>query len=88
MYTREAAEILKAHAGEKWRPSNGMEGEIFAHNVCGTCVAGPSFECRIACASMLYDVTDPEYPAEWQIGPDGLPTCTAWREDAAPQGKA
>ena len=78
MYTKEHAELLKPHAGEKWRPSNGTEGDIFTGAVCASCASGPSSKCRIAFATLVHDVDDADYPAEWQIGSDGLPTCTAW----------
>ncbi len=78
MYTKEHAELLKPRAGEKWRPSNGFEGDVFTSNVCASCVCGPSRNCSIALAVLIHAVTDSEYPAEWQIGGDGLPTCTAW----------
>lgn len=78
MYTKEHAELLKPRAGEKWRPANGFEGDMFTHHVCGSCFRGPSRKCSIALATLAYDVAEPEYPAEWQIGSDGLPTCTAW----------
>ena len=82
MYTKEHAELLKPHAGEKWRPANGFEGDIFTENVCASCSKGPDRACGIARATMAYDVEDAGYPAEWQIGTDGLPTCAAWEETA------
>jgi len=78
MYTKEHADLLKPHAGRKWRPANGFEGDVFADNVCASCTKGPAHGCMIAMATMAFDVTDDAYPADWQIGSDGLPTCTAW----------
>lgn len=64
MYIKEHAELLKARAGEKWRPSNGFEGDIFTDHVCGSCFRGPSRKCSIAVATLVHDLADDGYPAE------------------------
>jgi hypothetical protein len=71
-----------------YRPSNGTEGECFISSWCGTCErsGGPGKPddvgeeltgCSITGRTMLYDIEDADYPAEW-ILVDGNPRCTAW----------
>lgn len=76
IYTDRMAEALKERAGQKWRPSNGFEGDLFEDKVCARCVNLDG--CQISMAAFFYDKTDPEYPAEWQYGADGQPCCTAF----------
>lgn len=79
IYTDQGAETMKPHAGTPWRPSNGTEGEMFTALVCCRCET--DFDgCQINLAAMCFLVTEPEYPTEWQIGADGQPCCTAFRE--------
>lgn len=78
MYTSEHAARLQPYAGQKWRPSNGCEGDFFMCNVCASCSRGPASGCDLALAALVHDITADDYPSEWQIGHDGLPTCTAW----------
>lgn len=81
------AERLKEHAGEKYRPSNGEEGELFMSRHCLTCLKDKDYRehdgdsCPIVAATFCHDVDDPLYPAEWIYGNDGQPTCTAYEED-------
>lgn len=88
IYTDSMAERLKPRAGRKWRPSNGTEGEIFSACFCERCVHDAGYRndtgdgCGIIARTLAYDLTDPKYPSEWQIGPDGQPTCTAFEEEA------
>ena len=85
MYTDEMAEELKENAGKKWRPSNGTEGEIFIEEYCHNCICDdPENElyCSIIAQSMAYDIDEEQYPSEWQIGKDGQPTCTNYKQKA------
>ena len=85
IYPPKLAESCKAHTGEKWRPSNGTEGEIFIASWCGKCGNDES-TCEILTATFAYCEADSEYPLQWQLGADGQPKCTAFRYpgDAAP----
>ena len=73
---------------EKYRPSNGTEGEGFISAWCGKCErsGGPGKPCDaghelIGCSivgrTMAFDIEDTEYPVEWVLGKDG-PECTAF----------
>lgn len=67
-----------------YQPSNGTEGDIFMGQFCYRCVKFPHSpdaknQCMIVLRTMAHNVTDPEYPIQWQHGPDG-PTCTAFRD--------
>ncbi|TXH46585.1 MAG: hypothetical protein E6Q97_29410 [Desulfurellales bacterium] len=76
IYPAAWAEMNKKHAGEKYRPSNGTEGECFISVWCSTCQNDK--HCGIVADTMLYAVTDEEYPSEWQVRDDGQPCCTAY----------
>lgn len=84
------AEHFKQHAGEKCRPSNGTEGMIFMEHFCERCKRDAAFRdgtgdsCQIAANTMAFDVSDSEYPAEWQYGEDGQPKCTAFEPEDRP----
>lgn len=74
--------------GEKYRPSNGTEGEGFIDCHCRDCIHG-KYEhtgdvkdkpCDILSRSLMYDLKDKEYPEEWTYDNQGKPTCTAWRK--------
>ena len=63
---------------EKYRPSNGVEGDAFMTRQCGPCVKdSEESPCHIIACTMGYEVDDDEYPTEWQTGPEG-PHCTAF----------
>lgn len=88
------AAMLVHRAGEKYRPSNGTEGDCFFSHWCSKCARdkhmseGVAFEdcldgedgdlCEIIGKTFLHDVEDQEYPVEWQYGKDGQPCCTAF----------
>jgi hypothetical protein len=72
------AERLKARAGQKYRPSNGTEGEMFQERWCYDCTKDTDQNCSILLRAFWADIDEPEYPAEWQYGPDGQPRCTAF----------
>lgn len=63
---------------EKWRPSNGTGGDIFRSMFCDKCEKDryESKPCGIFTRTLIYDVDDPKYPAEW-ICNTGVP----WREE-------
>lgn len=79
MYTDDHAEELKKHAGEKWRPANGYEGDRFYSHFCSNCKKDDRENenyCPLILLTMNYNVEDEEYPAQWQIWKNGLPVCT------------
>lgn len=65
---------------EKYRPSNGAEGESFFSAWCEKC-DNDSKEplCEILTRSMAFDIEDQEYPVEW-VCTDKGPECTAFVE--------
>ena len=74
---------------ERYRPANGSEGMAFMDQFCDRCKRDAAFQagtgdsCPIVAATMVYQVTDPEYPAEWTCDAEG-PVCTAFEpEDEA-----
>jgi hypothetical protein len=92
IFTKGSAKFYMPHAGEKYRPSNGFEGELFKEAYCYHCAlyGDPCDEdcppCMIELNAMFHDVDHPKYPKEWQIGKDGQPRCTAFREIDTPEG--
>lgn len=85
------AEMTKARAGQKYRPSNGTEGGIFITSWCCKCQRDKAMRegkdtdecddselCYIIDKTFAYDVEDHEYPVEWQYDKDGQPICTAF----------
>lgn len=65
---------------EKYRPSNGTEGDAFMARFCERCAFGLGESlspCLIVGATMAFDVDDPEYPTEWVEDAAG-PRCTAF----------
>lgn len=81
------AVLNKPRAGQKYRPANGMEGEIFQCAYCNDCVKDAEFRetdeggCDIWLLALFNDTDDPVYPTELQYGLDGQPTCTAFEEE-------
>jgi hypothetical protein len=75
---------------EKYRPSNGNEGEMFMSRWCEHCKAeegyanGTGDSCPILVNVMCYSVDEPEYPSEWRYGPDGQPECASFLDRDAP----
>lgn len=74
MFPDYQAEILKEDAGQKYRPSNGTEGDLFMSEYCWRCQL--ETHCTIPGKTALYQIEADDYPAQWQIGSDGQPTCT------------
>lgn len=72
---------------KKYRPSNGSEGCWFTGEFCDRCQKDADYRnndgdsCQILCNTMVYDLTDPEYPDEWIYDEDGNPVCTAFEEE-------
>lgn len=90
------AALNQVVAGSKYRPSNGAEGEIFMSAWCCECARDLAMsegmpleecddnqKCEILGRSFL-KLDDPDYPTEWQYGPDGQPRCTAFVEKGQP----
>jgi hypothetical protein len=90
IYPASYAEMLREHAGQKYRPSNGAEGEIFLDAWCSCCAhdlamsqgmpieeCDDNQKCDILGRSFL-SIDDPAYPTEWRYGKDGQPCCTAF----------
>jgi len=98
IYPKDYAAMLVKHAGEKWRPSNGTEGDVFFSAWCSKCERdnvffnGREFDdatdgdlvCEIIGLTFAHDVKDAEYPSEWQYDKDGQPCCTAFVEKGKP----
>lgn len=71
-----------------YQPSNGTEGTMFCESWCERCIhehwmhtqKDGDKQCSILTASMLYDVTDAEYPKELQYSQKTGPVCTAFKE--------
>ncbi len=85
IYPSQVAEQFKQHAGKKYCPSNGTEGELFQEAYCHRCehdkfngMGGES--CRILLETMAWNVDDEYYPKEWIIATDGQPTCTKFKD--------
>lgn len=97
IYPDDYAAMLVKHAGEKWRPSNGTEGDVFMSMNCHQCEFGKFMRegmhfddaeeherCAIVGVTFVLDVEDEGYPVEWQYGTDGQPTCTAFHQEGEP----
>ena len=68
-----------------YRPSNGIDGDIFQEQFCGRCkrdefnpYTGQGDSCEILVNTIMFDVHDPDYPDEWQYDENDEPTCTAF----------
>jgi hypothetical protein len=81
---------------KKYCPSNGNEGMWFTGIFCDQCEADRIYRetqksgagCDILARSMLFDVSDKEYPGEWQIGEAGRPICTAFLRELTAEERA
>jgi hypothetical protein len=85
IYPDSFAERMKSRAGQKFRPSNGTEGEIFREYFCNRCEHDRNEDCDILLRTMCFNTEAPEYPIEWQFGTDGQPTCTAFLPEGEPR---
>lgn len=72
----------------KYQPSNGTDGMVFCEKFCNQC-AHEKFthtqnfddkQCELFSNSLIYDVSDEEYPKEWIYDNAGLPTCTNFKK--------
>lgn len=97
IYPADFAAMLVERAGQKYRPSNGTEGELFFDAWCCHCQRDRSMRegapieecddnerCDIIADTFSYAVDNPKYPAAWQYGPDGQPRCTGFVEAGQP----
>lgn len=91
IYPDDLADMLKARAGQKYRPSNGTEGECFFAGWCCQCQRDKSMRegcdvddcddnerCDLIANSMAFDIDEEGYPKEWQYDKNGQPCCTAF----------
>ena len=76
LYMPAHAALMADQAGQKWRPSNGIEGCVFMDRWCEECAKLGL--CDIPMKTMAFDVDDAEYPEQWQHGEDGQPKCTVF----------
>jgi len=72
------SDTLKARAGTPYRPSNGIEGELFEGTWCADCTK--KSRCRIWDAALCFGLSDPEYPKQLVYGEDGQPKCTGHKQ--------
>lgn len=82
------AQFCVTRAGEKYRPHNGVEGELFIDTWCRNCVRAKhagmepldfdASACLIVGATFAYTIEDAHYPKEWQYAQNGQPCCTAF----------
>ena len=68
---------------DKYRPSNGTEGEMFMSQFCYNCVKYPinpnaKHQCKILCNMMVFNINEKEYPKQMIYDDSGKPTCTAY----------
>jgi len=79
-----------------FRPANSTHGEIFCMQFCYSCkywqgddnfdhLGKPYCKLEIYDNTLIYDVTDPEYPKEWRFGEDGNPVCIAYKRRIPPE---
>ena len=81
---------------EKYRPSNGTEGDIFMQNWCCHCARdkvlseGLDFDecdgdqiCNIIANTMAFDIDDVAYPVEW-VYKNKQPVCSAFIQAGHP----
>ena len=76
---------------ERYRPSNGTEGECFHGAWCNNCARDALLNgskeleecddgdlCEIVARAMTHSEDDPNYPEEWTYDESGNPCCTAF----------
>lgn len=78
---------------EKYRPSNGTEGDFFISRFCWTCARSEHLQpgasddspagCPILDLTYIHDTEDPEYPSEWIEDDEGA-RCTAYVPEGEP----
>ena len=67
---------------EKYRPSNGTEGDYFMSQFCFRCTKEDG--CEIVGKALVFNEDEPHYPDEWTWDGDGKPTCTAFQKEGQP----
>lgn len=78
-------------AGQKYRPSNSVEGDIFFGHWCCKCARDKAMSeglpieecddnqrCDIIARTFAHDIDEPEYPTEWKYDQHGQPCCSAF----------
>lgn len=71
---------------EKYRPSNGTEGEGFIECWCDECERDRAYRenpdaadgCDILARTLAFDTNDEHYPEEWTYNAEEVPICTAF----------
>jgi hypothetical protein len=72
---------IKELAEKPYRPANGTEGEMFKEWFCDKCRAQEKEKlCEILSCSMMYEINEIEYPAEWTHNDKGQPICIAFEQ--------
>lgn len=70
---------------EKYRPSNGTEGDIFMSKWCANCIEDTELSpCEIIFRTLTYNEDDEEYPDKWTYNDAGIPICTAFAAKDTP----
>lgn len=69
---------FKHEPGKAYAPSNATEFDLFYSQVCETCTKDDDGHCPIIMHSMVFEITDEQYPKEWVINNNGNPTCTGY----------
>jgi hypothetical protein len=93
IYPPEDAALFKKRAGEKYRPSNGTEGEIFYDAWCADCARDAAYRadpalgdsCPILVRASASAIEAESYPAEWTYSSAGQPCCTAFTTEGLPE---
>lgn len=70
-----------------YRPANGTDGMIFEARFCDRCVHDENQDCDIHDRALLYDITEAQYPVEWQYDEDGDPVCVKFATELAPPSR-
>ncbi len=63
---------------EKYRPSNGTEGDCFRAQWCDKCAKDANHDCRILARTLAFSEEDDRYPKEWVYNDVDEPCCTAF----------
>ena len=80
IFNERFADYMKTESGQKYRPSNGLEGEIFKSHYCRKCTRDKNYNCAILSDTLIFNVEDERYPKQWTINEKGQPECTEFEE--------
>lgn len=75
---------------QRYRPSNGTDGDIFVSQWCSQCIHEQGFRdgtgdgCAILAAAFAHDVDSPEYPMEWTLDSEANAECPAFVDEDEP----